>query len=234
MRADLGLPIEALRLILSRTGRPRLWARTWTDGKVTIAPITSTTPFPEISRRQRDPSGSVARCLKLEIGKGIPPMARVNGTVKFFNHSRGFGFISARRRRQGRVRTRLRARAFRRAGARTKATKSPSRSRTTAAAAASRPRTSSSPKPRSAQARLRTDPTAGPRRPAVFCALARAGLTGDSLSRPYFAVKGRLTLHSRTPDKSRRPLPTRFAGAQAKEHRTMTRTDSEGRYARRA
>jgi cold shock protein len=35
----------------------------------------------------------VARYVKLETGKDFP-MARVNGTVKFFNHSRGFGFIS--------------------------------------------------------------------------------------------------------------------------------------------
>jgi CspA family cold shock protein len=33
------------------------------------------------------------RYVKIINGKGIP-MSRVNGTVKFFNHARGFGFIS--------------------------------------------------------------------------------------------------------------------------------------------
>jgi CspA family cold shock protein len=35
----------------------------------------------------------MARLYLTSTGKEIPPMARVNGTVKFFNHARGFGFI---------------------------------------------------------------------------------------------------------------------------------------------
>jgi CspA family cold shock protein len=59
----------------------------------TIAPTTSTTTFPE----QFEDAGRLLRrsdrYVKLMNGKGIP-MTRVNGTVKFFNHARGFGFIS--------------------------------------------------------------------------------------------------------------------------------------------
>jgi CspA family cold shock protein len=59
----------------------------------TIAPTTSTTTFPEQFEDAGRLLGRTDRYVKLSTGKDIP-MARVNGTVKFFNHSRGFGFIS--------------------------------------------------------------------------------------------------------------------------------------------
>lgn len=38
--------------------RARCWARTWTDGKVTIAPIKRTTTFPEQSEMLDGPLGA--------------------------------------------------------------------------------------------------------------------------------------------------------------------------------
>jgi CspA family cold shock protein len=63
-------------------------ARTQTDGKI-IAPNTSTS----LSRTLHQVAFKryAARSLK-PYGKGHP--MRLNGTVKFFNSTRGFGFIS--------------------------------------------------------------------------------------------------------------------------------------------
>jgi CspA family cold shock protein len=64
-------------------------ARTQTDGKI-IAPNTSTSLSRNL-RHQVAFKRYAARSLK-PYGKGHP--MRLNGTVKFFNSTRGFGFIS--------------------------------------------------------------------------------------------------------------------------------------------
>ncbi len=101
-------------------------------------------PFPEQSEATGRLLGRTARHAKLMNGKGFP-MSRVNGTVKFFNHSRGFGFISPE---GGDKDVFVHASALERSGvpALNEATKSPSRSRTTSAGAASKLRTCSSPR----------------------------------------------------------------------------------------
>ena len=71
-----------------------MWA--WTlrsDGKDYRADYEHDDLSPNNLKTPNAPLGRTARYAKLINGKGIP-MSRVNGTVKFFNHSRGFGFIS--------------------------------------------------------------------------------------------------------------------------------------------
>jgi cold shock protein len=71
-----------------------LWARTLrSDGKDYRADYEHDDLSPNNLETPSAPLGRTARYAKLMNGKGIP-MSRVNGTVKFFNHSRGFGFIS--------------------------------------------------------------------------------------------------------------------------------------------